>query len=529
MSPPPDTDLRDALEGVLAADRVRMDSETRHAYSTDASPCVVEPRAVVFPVSEADVVATLRVCAALGVPVTPRASGTSLSGAAIGPGVVLDTSRLNRILQVDKGRGLVRVEPGVLLAELNDHLAIQGLRFATDPGSMDLCRIGGMLGHNASGYSSVKYGQTRDHVVSLRVVLADGMAIEARDLPVGSPAWDELRDLTPAFESIRLDVEGHRAAIQASRRPIRKWSCGYDVIAIADSLEAGVFPLPSLFVGSEGTLGIITEATLQVLPLASRRITVAIRLRRLEDLGPISQEILRLGPSAIEAMDGGTLALVNPEAGASSPSVGAMLLVQFDDGDLEAIARVLTVDIASKYALAVESEVATEPKDQAALWKARRSVFPMIIQRPGRRRAWGFVEDPVVPPDRVPEFIEFLVDLARRHDTEAGIYGHLGDGNTHYRPFFDPGDPEDFERMVSLREEFDEALIGRFRGAPSGEHGIGRIRADVLLKFWGAEVYGVMRRIKRALDPDGLLNPAVLFSSDPWWTTWGGLESRSPM
>ena len=115
---------------------------------------------------------------------------------------------------------------------------------------------------------------------------------------------------------------------------------------------------------------------------------------------------------------------------------------------------------------------------QSALWKVRRAVFPTIIQRPGPRKAWGFVEDPIVPRDRVPEFIEFLAGLARRHGTEAGIYGHIGDGNTHFRPFFDPTDPADFERMQALRVEFDDAVLDRFRGAPSGEHGIGRIRAD---------------------------------------------------
>ena len=129
----------------------------------------------------------------------------------------------------------------------------------------------------------------------------------------------------------------------------------------------------------------------------------------------------------------------------------------------------------------------------------------------------------------MPEFIEYLVDLTRRHGTVAGIYGHIGDGNTHYRPLFDPTDPADFERMRSLREEFDEAVLTRFQGAPSGEHGIGRLRAETLPRIWGADVYGVMRSIKDAFDPRGLLNPGVLFSDEPWWASWGGLESRVPM
>jgi len=207
----------------------------------------------------------------------------------------------------------------------------------------------------------------------------------------------------------------------------------------------------------------------------------------------------------------------------------AMLLVEFDEGDLDAIADAVVRRVATRYRLSRDAEVASDPVRQSTLWRVRRSVFPTIIQRPGPRRAWGFVEDPIVPRDRVPEFIAFLADLARRHGTIAGIYGHIGDGNTHYRPLFDPTDPQDFERMRALREEFDRTLLDRFRGAPSGEHGIGRIRAETLPRVWGAEVYGVMRRVKEALDPRGLLNPGVMFSSDPWWTTWGGLESRVPM
>ncbi len=196
---------------------------------------------------------------------------------------------------------------------------------------------------------------------------------------------------------------------------------------------------------------------------------------------------------------------------------------------MDGIARAIVEGIAPHFRLSRDVEVAHDPERQAALWKVRRSLLPTITQRPGRRKAWGFVEDPIVPRDRVPEFIAFLVDLARRNDTAAGIYGHIGDGSTHYRPFFDPTDPNDFERMRTLRVEFDDAVLERFRGVPSAEHGIGRIRAETLPRIWGPAVYDVMRRIKAALDPGGVLNPGVLFSDEPWWATWGGLEARSPM
>src|SRR3989440_1257422 len=199
-----------ALEAALGPDKVRTDEGSRHAYSTDASPCAVEPRAVAFAASEADVLAVLRACRELQVPLTPRASGTSLSGAAIGPGVVLDTTHLNRIIGFNPTRQCVTVQPGLLLSELNTYLADRGVRFAPDPGSQDLCRIGGMIGHNASGYRSVKYGQTKDHVLSLRVALIDGTVLIARDLRIDGPDWKEAANQVPSLEHVRAEIEGHR-------------------------------------------------------------------------------------------------------------------------------------------------------------------------------------------------------------------------------------------------------------------------------------------------------------------------------
>src|SRR3989454_325165 len=300
-----------SLTLALGAEKVRTDEGSRHAYSTDASPCAVEPRAVVFAASEADVLAVLRVCRDLQIPLTPRASGTSLSGAAIGPGVVLDTTRFNRIIGFDATRQCVTVQPGILLAELNAYLAERGVRIAPDPGSQDLCRIGGMVGHNASGYRSVKYGQTRDHVPGLRVLLADGTPLQAHDVPVNGAEWKEIVGRAEGLGRVQMEIEAHRDAILSSRRPIRKHSCGYDLVGLVESLARGVFPLASLFVGSEGTLGIVTEVTLRVLPVPARRVTLLLYLDRFEDLGPAVADILTWGPSAMEAVDGDSLALLD--------------------------------------------------------------------------------------------------------------------------------------------------------------------------------------------------------------------------
>src|SRR5437867_7448846 len=328
-----DATLRRALEQAIGEEKVRTDDSILRTYSTDASPCAVEPRAVAFAETDDDVRAVLQVCRELEVPITPRASGTSLSGAAIGPGVVLDTTRFNRILDFDPERRCVRVEPGILLAELNAYLAERGMRFAPDPGSQDLCRIGGMVGHNASGYRSVKYGQTIDHVVSLRVALADGGILVARDLRVDGSDWAEAVRIAPALPPVRREIEGHREAILASRLSIRKHSCGYQLVRIVEALQRGVFPLAELFVGSEGTLGVVTEVTLRVIPVPPERITILLYLDRFQELGPLVADLLRLGPSAMEAIDGASLDLIGREPHGAPANDEAMLLVEFEGGD----------------------------------------------------------------------------------------------------------------------------------------------------------------------------------------------------
>lgn len=517
--------LRDAL----GATSVFEDEASLREFSMDASPCLVPPRAVVRPSSEADVARLVRVCSAHGVSMTPRAAGTSLSGAAIGPGVVLDSSRLSAIRELRETERWVRVEPSVPLLELNAFLGERGFRFPLEPGSLQWCRVGGMLGHNASGYGSVKYGQTAEYVLGLRVVLADGTLLEARDVALDGEAWRELVTRAPALAEVRRILEDHREAILASRRRVRKHACGYDLVSVVETMDRGRFSLPRLFVGSEGTLGVVTEATLRILPRPPRTITCLLFLDVLEDMGPLVRELLPLGPSAIEGVDGDSLDVLGRPANGIPPQARAMVLVEFDEGDLDALAARVAREIAPRYRLSRPTEVASAPERQAALWKARRSLFPTLLRRSGSRRPWGFVEDPIVPTERVAEFIGFLIELTRKYGTVAGIYGHLGDGNTHYRPVFDPMDPEDLERMRALRKEFDDAVLDRFGGLPSGEHGVGRIRADVLRRVWGPEVYEAMRAIKEAMDPRGILNPGVMFSTAEWWETWGGLEAREPL
>ena len=412
--------LRDLREA-LGADRVLDDAASRREYSVDASPCLVPPAAAVRPRTEEEVVRVVHVCSARGVPLTPRAQGTSLSGAAIGPGIVLDTSRMDAILEFNPAAGWVRVQPGVSLLDLNAYLGARGFRFPIEPGSREWCRIGGMIGHNASGYQSVKYGQMRDHVLSVRVVTATGEILEGGDLPSDGAAWRDAASRVPALDHVRRILGDHRDAIRDSRRPIRKHACGYGLQPLVDGMDHGLFPLAGLFVGSEGTLGVVTQATLRVRPLPIRTITVLALLDAFDDMPPLVRDLLPLGPSAIEGIDGDSLDVLGRDAHGIPAQTRALVLVEFDEGDLDAVAGRIVREVAPRYRLSRPVEIASDAARQAELWKARRSLFPTLLRRPGARRPWGFVEDPIVPVDRVSEFIRFLADLTRKYGTVAGI------------------------------------------------------------------------------------------------------------
>ena len=492
-----------------------IDAATRRAYSVDASIYRVDPEAVLVAENETDVVRALAFCRERGVPLTARTAWTNLTGNALGPGVVLDLSRMGRLLSVDKERREARAEPGLVCAELERDLEPLGLMFAPDPSSGDVCRIGGMIANNSAGPRTVKYGAVKDNVSSLRVVLPDGTTIEARSFALDEPEFRRLlaerSDVRTAFETVRDNTP----LIRSRRIGVSKNSAGYNLFDLADGIAGGRFDLHKLFVGSEGTLGIVTEAALRLVPRPPRTATVLVFFRRLADIGPAVGKILSLRPSALEMLDGNTLDLIGRERFDIPADARTMLLVDLDQEPIEEVARVLD-GIVRGYDLAAPAQMATDPEARALLWRARKAIYPTLHRYGSGKKPVNFVDDVVVSAERLPDLIEYLEEYFREMDVPVALYGHVGDGNAHINPLLNLADPADFQKMIRIYGEIHRIVITKFGGSICGEHGDGRVRAEFLRDLYGPQVYDLFVRIKNAFDPGGFLNPGVKLSDVPF-------------
>lgn len=502
------TDVPADLRALLPASQVLSDFASLTAYAVDASIYRVAPQAIALIESEADLVKLLDYARARGVPLTARCGGTNLTGNALGSGIILEFSRLRRLLAIDAGAALARVEPGLVLSELDRRLRPHGLMFGPDPSSGDMCQLGGMIGNNAAGPHTLKYGATKDNVVALRVLTADGRPLIAQRYAVGS---DELRRLATehaAIGRVLALLGAHGALIRSRRRQVSKNSSGYNLFDLADAFADGWFDLHKLIVGSEGTLALVTEATLRLVPRPPRRVAALAFLTRLEQVGDAVNALLELAPSALELLDASTLDLVGRERHGVPAAARSMLLIEFDAEPLARRAETAAALLA-RFDLAAPPRFAWEEPEQEAFWRIRKAIYPTLYRFDAARKPINFVDDVVVPARRLPELIAYLEKLLASEGVPVAIYGHVGDGNAHINPLMDLRSPGEVERMARLARAIHATVIERFDGSLCGEHGDGRLRAEFLPALYGPELYQLFVKVKRAFDPDGILNPGV--------------------
>jgi glycolate oxidase len=463
--------VADDLRAILRVSRVLDSPAELRTYAYDASFLTQlaprSPDAVVIAQSNEDVSAVLCYANTRGIPVTPRgaASGQAGGAVALSGGIVLTMNALNRILEIDVANMQVFCEPGVVHAQLNAALAPHALIFPPDPGSSRMATVGGMASTNAHGMRAVKYGPTSAWVLGLEVVLPDGQIIETGS--VGSRA--------------------------------KQSSAGLE--------------LTKLIVGAEGTLGVVTRLRLKLMAIPPARAIVLGLFDVLEQAGEAVQAVFGAGvsPSAIEILDQRSIQAINlyrPAMGL--PEVEALILFEVDGNppgvrwDAERITQVIQP-------FAQRSEWSDEPSRINALWEARSVVGAAVgTLRPGSNRAYCG-EDICVPVARIPETLRAIQDISARHRIPIATYGHIGGGGLHPGHLINGRDPDEIQRVLRVADDVHQLAL-RMGGTTTGEHGVGAARAPYMAREHGPALE-VMRRLKQALDPNGIMNPGVIFAA----------------
>ncbi|OGQ04614.1 MAG: hypothetical protein A2026_20475 [Deltaproteobacteria bacterium RBG_19FT_COMBO_46_12] len=504
--------LGDVIEG-----EVLFDELSRTIYSSAASLYRIRPLGIVKPRHKKDVITVVKYAAQHRIPITPRGAGTSRAGNEVGEGLLLDFSKyMNNILEFNEQEKWVRLQPGLILAPLNQFLKPHHLFFPVDPSTKDHCTLGGMIANNSSGPHAVKYGATRDYVLSLEVVLSNGEVISTGRFSVAEKATGELKDsetLEDKIYKVMPDLlKRYRKPMEEEKPFTMKNSSGYDLWRLQNK---GALDLTSLFVGSEGTLGIMTEAKLHLLPLSGKALGGLIYFDNLDQIGTATQKILELSPAMLEIIERQILDLARKQKVELRPylpeGIEAILFVEFQDENEEQLRqkfKEVAERLINKEKLAVDLKVAKDDKDMAMLEKVRSVSGPILNKIKGPKKPIAFMEDATVHPSYLSQYIKGLRKLFKRFEVDASIYGHAGDGNLHLMVFLDLTRENEIKKMVSLAEACYD-LVLTLKGTISGEHGDGRLRTYYLNKQY-PNLYPAMVEVKNLFDPQNILNPGCI-------------------
>ena len=449
-----------ALAEIVGPSHVKTAEETLAEYGADASRLSSMPDAVAFPGNSRQVSRILALAGETGFPVIPRGAGSGMTGGAVPVqgGLVMAMRRFDRILAIDQDNLIARVEPGVITAHLQEAVEAVGLFYPPDPASLHISTIGGNVAECAGGLRAVKYGVTRDYVLGLDVVL-------------------------PSGDIIHAGVE------------TMKGVAGYD--------------LTRLITGSEGTLAVITGITLRLIPKPAGKKTMIAFFSNVSAAVRTVSDIIRnrIIPSILEFLDRICIDCVNQEMGLDMPQgAGAMLLIEVDGDEMHVAHDVETIEKVCRRQGAIQFEAAAETEAAERLWQARRNVSPALF----RLNPHKISEDVVVPRSRMPELGDFLADLTATHGLPIAAFGHAGDGNIHVNIMLNREFPGQVETAnIVVRDLFSQVI--RMGGTITGEHGIGITKAPYLGMEISHAGIQLMRRIKDAFDPKGILNPGKIF------------------
>jgi FAD/FMN-containing dehydrogenase len=495
--------------------------DARRFFATDGSIFTMAPAIVVYPRSEGDVRKVARFAWQLAergrsIPITARGNGTDQGGSAIGSGImVVFPAHMNRIVEFDSKSGNVIVEPGINYGKLQQTLETHNRFLPPFPASYEYSSVGGAIGNNASGEKSIKYGDTRAYVKSLRVVLANGEIIETGRL--------SKRDLSKKLGLSTFEGEIYRAVdtlleetdlAERTRLPVTKNSAGYDLADIKRT--DGSFDLTPLFVGSQGTLGIITEATLTTKPYNPTTTLFVAGFDTVQQAQAAVMELRELPelPSAIEMVDHNLLeavSAINPNQlknVVEKPYPNIVMLIEFDTSNERQHKRLIKRTRKILQTHSAGYQVEKDPLKQAELWKIRHSSASILANSAGHAKAVPVVEDGIVPVGKFGEYLEGVYGIFKRNGLEVAVWGHAGDANLHLQPYLDLSHVGDRQKAFKVMDEYYNLVIS-LGGSTSGEHNDGRLRAPYLEALYGNDVYALFQKIKMIFDPYNTMNPGV--------------------
>jgi FAD/FMN-containing dehydrogenase len=500
---------------------VTASPEVRKHFAFDASILSLAPQIVVYPRNENDVRKTARFAWQLAergrpIPITARGGGSNTSGSAIGSGIILAfTAHMNRILAMHPGKESLIVEPGLIYDKLEQTLYTHGLFLPPYPGMLYYSTIGGGLSTNAVGEKSIKYGTTINYVKQLRVVLANGEIIETGKLnkrelnhKLGLNTFEG--EIYRALDTL---LEENTALITEGKKRVRvpHNATGYNIF---DIKKGHSFDLTPLIVGSLGTLGIITEATLEVVPHNPITSLVMISLENLNDLQQVLPKIIALKPSICDMLNHAAVKQVlsiNPNQlinVLSDTNAAVHLFVEFDDP--KPAVQKKAINQLQKIIEKIDGicQVATTPEDQEQIWKIRHSVATILTQPQGQSKSVPVTEDVCIPINNLVEFLNQAAKIYSSCELTAAAWGHAGEGIVRMQPVLDLGRLGDRQKLFKLSSEIYSLAI-QLGGSITASAGDGRVRAPYLRQLYGDELYNLMMQVKRIFDPHNILNPGV--------------------
>ncbi|MGB4098745.1 MAG: anaerobic glycerol-3-phosphate dehydrogenase subunit C [bacterium] len=506
--------LRSELKSLLSGD-VCFDDQTRLQYSTAACMYRVFPTAVVMPRDGDDVRKTVKIAGELGIPVTPRGAGAGLTGGCLGTGIIIDFSRyMHRILSIDTNKQTVVAEPGVVQNDLNRALARHGLFFPPDPSSYMYSTLGGMVGNNAAGPHSVKYGSTRDYIHSVTAICATGEEITFHN----NIAKNELLDRyqSTLVEGAYRILKENADVIRDYMPKTRKNSSGYRVDNLIDDDR---IHLANLMAASEGTLGVFTGFELAVRPRPQNVGMLLLMFDSVQLACEAVPIITSFNPSMLELMESTFIDLVRQtsfDVGIPFPrNLQALLLIEFDDPTFDEIMD--KISAIERFFIgpgrpAIASRRGIQPLERERLDRVRRSASPILNRYPAPYKPIKFIEDTVVPLENLSHYIKRMHGMFKTFDIRGVIYGHAGDGHIHVNPLFNIHDTDIVRKMTKMAD-FTHDLILEYGGSLSGEHGDGLLRTPFLKSFFRT-LYPVFESIKKLFDPEMIFNPGKIIQTD---------------